>query len=231
MSRAPRQKSKETGIENASLFFASLPEDLAEALQARAVTRTYDRGQIVFLQGDPAESVFIVLEGWVKLFRNTRHGSEAVVGVFTRGQSFGETLVFHDDVFPFGAEAVTPCRLMQVSAGTISDLMTSRPEVCTAIITTIFKHLHTLVEQIEQLTTQTGQQRVATFLLELCAVSSGSCTVTLPYDKVLIAGRLGMKPESLSRAFHRLQDVGVQIKQNHAAIADVARLQAYVSKD
>jgi hypothetical protein len=47
--------------------------------------------------------------------------------------------------------------------------------------------------------------------------------VTLPYDKVLIAGRLGMKPESLSRAFARLKDQGVTISQNVAEIDDVGR--------
>lgn len=230
MSRASIQAPAETDVSGNSLFFTSMPEDIADAIKARAFIRTYERGEIVFLQGDAADSVFIVLEGWIKLFRNTRSGTEAVVGVFTKGQSFGEVLVFKKDIYPFSAEAVTPCRLMQVRAKAISELMAARPEVCTAIITTIFRHLHTLVEQIEQLTTQTGRQRVATFLLELCAVSSGPCRVTLPYDKVLIAGRLGMKPESLSRAFNDLQDVGVEIDQNHAAIADVAHLQAYLSE-
>ena len=53
----------------------------------------------------------------------------------------------------------------------------------------------------------------------------------LPYDKVLIAGRLGMKPESLSRAFIRLKKVGVTVSQNNAAIADVARLREFAGQD
>ena len=63
--------------------------------------------------------------------------------------------------------------------------------------------------EIEQLKARTGAQRLAEFLLELCPVESGSCAVRLPYDKALIAGRLGMKPESLSRGFSRLRKVGV----------------------
>jgi len=55
--------------------------------------------------------------------------------------------------------------------------------------------------------------------------------VTLPYDKNLIAGRLGMKPESLSRAFAKLRAQGVTVRQNHAAIADVERLQSYTLGD
>ena len=72
---------------------------------------------------------------------------------------------------------------------------------------------------------------MAEFLLELASCQDGSCEVTLPYDKVLIAGRLGMKPESLSRAFARLKDHGVVIRQNIAAIADVASLRDYVAAD
>ena len=53
----------------------------------------------------------------------------------------------------------------------------------------------------------------------------------LPYDKVLIAGRLGMKPESLSRAFAKLKPVGVRITQNTADIADLDALRDYVEDD
>jgi hypothetical protein len=55
--------------------------------------------------------------------------------------------------------------------------------------------------------------------------------VDLPYEKNLIAGRLGMKPESLSRAFRRLGDKGVAIDRNHITIGDVAALRAYSAED
>jgi CRP-like cAMP-binding protein len=109
--------------------------------------------------------------------------------------------------------------------------MKSRPELATAIVASTFRHLHSLIAQVEQLKAHTGAQRVAEFLLELCPVDEGACAVTLPYDKVLIAGRLGMKPESLSRAFARLRGTGVMVRQNHAAIADVEKLREYVEED
>ena len=66
-------------------------------------------------------------------------------------------------------------------------------------------------------------QRVAEFLLDLAA-GDGACTVALPYNKTLIAGRLGMKPESLSRAFAKLRELGVRVNQSSAAISSVSRL-------
>ena len=212
-------------------LFASLPPDLSDALIGAAHVRGLARGETVFLQDEPADHVFVVLEGWVKLFRIAPTGAEAVVGVFTRGGGFGEAPAFRGERYPVTAEAVTDCRLLQVQARTLLDRMRSRPEVALAMIAATFHHLQALVREIEQLKGQNGAQRVAEFLISLCAVSEGSCTVTLPYDKSLIAGRLGMKPESLSRAFARLRDAGVRVRQNKAAILDVARLRDLAEED
>jgi CRP-like cAMP-binding protein len=218
-------------IAKQSILLSHLPDDLADEMLERAAPTEFPRGASIFLQDEPAQYVHIVLDGWVKLFRISPNGAEAVVGVFTQGLSFGEAAAFRSDVYPVNAEAVTDCRLIQLRAATILEMMKSRPELCTAILASTFKHLQSLVAQIQQLKAHTGAQRVAEFLLELCPVGEGACTVTLPYDKILIAGRLGMKPESLSRAFQRLRDSGVMVKQNHAAIADVSKLRDYVDED
>ncbi|MDA4844411.1 Crp/Fnr family transcriptional regulator [Hoeflea poritis] len=214
-----------------SILFSTAPEDVAGELLAKSSVRNFDRGQTIFPQEEHAHSVFVVLEGWVKLYRVSPNGSEAVVHVPTRGQSFGEAAAFRSDVYPVTAEAATDCRLLQVRASLMLELMKSRPEICLAMLASTYQHLHGLVSQVERLAAQTATQRVVEFLLELCPVDEGPCAVTLPYDKALIAGRLGMKPESLSRAFSRLRSVGIRINQNQAAISDVARLHSYVESD
>ena len=209
--------SEDWQIAKASVLLSNVPGELIETILSQSEIRSFGRGATIFLQGEPAHNVYIVLEGWVKLFRIS--------------QSFGEAAAFQNDVYPVAAEAVTDCRVMPVRAGLILGMMKSHPELCTAMLASTFRHLHALVAQVEQLKAHTGAQRVAEFLLELCPVSAGSCAVTLPYDKVLIAGRLGMKPESLSRSFARLKEVGVSVTQNHAAISEVEQLRAYVEED
>jgi len=222
---------RHTDVCRQSLLLSNCPDEIAEAVLARAHVHHVPRGATLFEQGDRAQSVYIVVDGWVKLYRMTVAGAEAVVGVFTRGRSFGEAAAFRNDVYPVSAEAVTDCELVQVPAAHLLDLMRSRPEVCVGILSATFAHLHALVEQVEQLKAQTGAQRVAQFLLSLAPCESGACTVVLPYDKVLIAGRIGIKPESLSRAFARLKPYGVSIRQNHAAIADMGRLADFAEGD
>jgi len=218
-------------IARKSLLLASLSDATAEALLAKGIWRHYERGETVFLQGETASSVHIVIDGWIKLFRISPNGAEAIVNVFTRGSSFGEAMAFRNSPYPVSAEAVTECHLVQIPTAPLIAMMAERPEICTSILASTFQHLHTLVAQIEQLKAQTGAQRVAEFLLDLASCSTVGCTVTLPYDKVLIAGRLGMKPESLSRAFSKLRRVGVKVSRNHAIISDLERLQAFAGQD
>ena len=214
-----------------SLILASAPENVACTVLESARLRSFARGETIFLQGERASAIYIVAEGWVKLYRIAPSGAEAVVGVFTKGSSFGEAVAFRHDTYPVAAEAVTDCALIRIEADAFLRQIRENPEVAISILSATFVHLHGLVAQVEALKAQTGAQRVAEFLLELAPCPDGACEVTLPYDKVLIAGRLGMKPESLSRAFARLKDQGVTIKQNTAQIEDLAVLRDYVEED
>jgi CRP-like cAMP-binding protein len=214
-----------------SVLLASAPEEVAQGLLAAAHTRSFDRGATIFLQGERASAIYIVAEGWVKLYRIAPSGAEAVVGVFTKGASFGEAVAFRHDTYPVAAEAVDRLHPDPDRGRRLPAPIRENPEIAISMLSATYAHLHALVGQVEALKAQTGSQRVAEFLLDLAPCPEGACEVTLPYDKVLIAGRLGMKPESLSRAFARLKDQGVTIRQNVAEIEDVGRLRDFVEED
>ncbi len=214
-----------------SPILAGASDEVAAQVLSTARLRRFDRGATIFLQGERASAIYIVAEGWVKLYRIAPNGNEAVMGVFTRGRSIGEAVAFRHDVYPVAAEAATDCELIRIEADAFLRLLHEDPGIAVSILSATFAHLHGLVEQIEQLKARTGAQRLAEFLLELAPCPSGACEVTLPYDKVLIAGRLGMKPESLSRAIARLREFGVTVRQNHAEIADIDTLRDYADED
>lgn len=224
-------KPESLRIIRGSVMFASLSETAVEQIISASRERDFARGATIFLQGEPADAFYIVVQGWVKLYRVAPSGAEAVVGVLTRGRSFGEAVALRHAAYPVSAEAVTDCTVVRIDAAVILRLMQDDPRVAVSILSSTLAHLQSLVTQVEQLKAQTGAQRVAEFLLELAECEQGSCTVTLPYDKVLIAGRLGMKPESLSRAFGKLKQHGVTVRHNNADIADIERLRDYAAED
>jgi CRP-like cAMP-binding protein len=213
-------------VRGTALFDSLEPKLFADILNVASL-RKVSRGEVLFLQGDPAKYCYIVLEGWVKLYRLMPRGDEAIVAIFTRGQSFAEAVAFLGESFPVSGETITEGRLLCIPIDVLTGMIVSNPRIALAMLASISKHVHHLVQQIAELKSHTGPQRVAEFLVSLAPVEAGPCTISLPYDKALIAGKLGMKPESLSRSFARLKEVGVMIQQTRVAIDDVAQLQAF----
>lgn len=214
-----------------SALLRGASEAVIASVAGIARLRHYPRGTTLFLQGEQDEAFGIVAKGWIKLFRVSASGKEAVVRVFSAGETFGEAVALRGAAFPVSAEAATDCAVLWLDSARLMALLQDEPAIAVSILASTFVHLHELVGQIEQLKSQNGAQRVASFLAGLSKADTGAETVTLPYDKMLVAAQLGIKPESLSRAFVRLRDEGVTIRQNEAHIADVAALRAYSEAD
>lgn len=222
-----------TALETAggAAIFKRLPPSDIEYLLHKSTVRQMDRGASIYLQGEWAHSLFVILEGWVKTYRMTPCGNEAVVGICTKSDSIGVEAVMGDQNFQSGAEAVSTTRVVQIDAGLISNALKDDPILCRSLLSGAMESNRCLVRHVEQLKSHTGGQRIADFLLSLCEGETGDCTVILPYDKVLIAAWLGMKPESLSRAFRRLKNYGVTIRKDRATIESVERLAEYADED
>jgi CRP-like cAMP-binding protein len=211
--------------------FSGLRPEVFEVLMAQARVVNLRPGSMLFRQGEPATSFFIIVEGWIKLFRVTPAGDEAVLNVFAKGQSFAEAVTLTSGRYPATASAVASTRVVMIPADHVIDCIRKMPEVAIAMIASTSQHLHLMVSRIEQLTAQSGMQRVADFLISLTPCIKGPCTIALPYDKSLIAGRLGLKPESLSRVFAKLRMVGVDVRASEVVVDDVATLKNLVASE
>jgi CRP-like cAMP-binding protein len=204
--------------------FRGLKPETVEHIIAPASAVMLKAHESLFRQGEPATAFFIVINGWVKLYRITPTGEETVIHTLTKGDSFAEAVAFTGSRYPATAEAVSEARIVRIPADHIVRCIRESPDIALAMIASTSQHLHHLVQQVEQLKAQSGVQRVAEFLADLAPVNHGSCVIALPYDKVLIAARLGLKPESLSRAFAKLRSIGVSVHASHVAVSDVAKL-------
>lgn len=203
----------------------------AQSLQRLARTSrivSYARGQVIFTQGDPAEAFFVALEGWIKLYRLTPAGDEAVVTVLTRGESFAEPVMFLGGRYPVIAEAASDSRLLRIEHAAFVRCLEKESDLATALLASIGRRAADLTEQIGALKLLDAPRRVGEFFLQLANGQEGEAQITLPYEKVLIAARLGMTPESFSRALAALAKVGVSTSRETVTIADVARLRAHV---
>jgi len=210
-------------VRRINVFRGVKPLDF-ERLIAPAVTLTFKSQDTIFRQGDPAASFFIVVDGWIKLYHITAAGKEAVIYVFTKGESIAQAVAFTGQAYPAAAEAVSDARIVRIPAAHVIKCIRDTPDVAIAMIASTSFHLHHLLEQVAQLKVQSAVQRVAEFLVSLCPAGKGPFAIALPYDKVLIAGRLGIKPESLSRVFATLRSAGVEVHALQVIVHDVNAL-------
>lgn len=211
--------------------FSGLKAEALAVLLGEATVLNLRQGRALFRQGEPAQAFFVIIEGWIKLYRVTPAGDEAVLNVLTRGESFAEAVTFTSGRYPATASAVTPARVMMIPADHVMNCIRETPDVALAMIASTSQHLHRMVQQIEQLMSHSATQRVAEFLASLAPRAKGPCQITLPYDKSLIAGRLGLKPESLSRVFAKLRAAGVDVRASTVEVRDMAQLFRLIACD
>ncbi|MGZ9097514.1 MAG: Crp/Fnr family transcriptional regulator [Micavibrio sp.] len=209
-------------------FFSELPEDDLTAFLKAGTLREYKKQQPIFQQGDPADRLFVVMQGWVKLYRNTEEGDESIVALFTRGDVFGEAAIFSGVGYPFAAEAAEPTKLIEIPGAVLRDRARGNHEVMARIMHSMSHEMRNLQMENEHLTLMSAPQRVGCLLLQLAGKMIGNGgTLRFPYDKSLAAARLGMKPETFSRALAQLQPVSVTIKGAEVKIDSFASLVEY----
>src|SRR5476649_43873 len=211
--------------------FRGLKPETVQNIIAPATAVALRPHELLMRQDDPATAFFIVIDGWVKLYRNNRSGDETVIEIMTKGQSFAETAAFTGNRYLATAEAVSETRVGRIPADHIVRCIRHSPDIAVAMIASISQHMHHLVQQVEQLKAQSGVQRVAEFLASLSLAEQGHCAVALPYDKILIAGQLGLTPESLSRAFAKLRGAGVTINASQVTVKDIIKLRRIAAED
>lgn len=212
-------------------LFAGLSADVMRSLLADAYVRCAERNALLFVQGEQASHFYVVLDGWVKLHRNALDGGESVIAVIADGESFAEAAIFANESYPVSATVIADSRLLVIPGEHFVNRLRANPELGLNMLASMSCRLRVLVRQLEHLSTRSSVERLAEFLLHLCPDGEGqrSASVRLPLDKYLIAARLGMQPETLSRALGKLRGIGVTSQGDQILIGDRAALRRIVS--
>ncbi|MDQ2103125.1 Crp/Fnr family transcriptional regulator [Azospirillum isscasi] len=227
----PGFRPQDAATLRSNALFGRLPDRSLELLVSTAQVRTVPRGTTLFVQDEAADRFFALLDGWVKLYRLTRDGAEAVVTIVAPGETFAEAAMFASGKFPVCAEAVADSRVMTLTAEGFARCLREDDQIAFAMLGSLSVRLRHLVQQIEQLQVQPTAQRVGSFLLRFCPEGSGAANFALPFDKALIARRLGMQPETFSRALAKLRGVGVETQGGTVSVADLDGLRRFCNAD
>ncbi len=198
-------------------------------LENAARVQRHEKGKLLVLHEDAAERFFIIQSGWVKLYRETLDGTQSIVDVLTAGHMFGETAIFENDLYPYSAEAVEPCEIVSLPLSLLKSEIETNNVLALNMLGTMARYRRQQDREIEHRTIQNAPQRIGCFLLRLANQDEdGAVTIHLPYDKTLVASRLGMQPETFSRALVKLKEkTGIRVKGATIEMDSLEQLTSY----
>ncbi len=208
-------------------LFSALDEAQATALLRGARVRDYADESLLFSAGDRADHFYVVLRGSVRLFALSEEGDETIIEVIGAGNSFAEGAIFGAGRYPVHAEVFSGARLVSINAAPLLEALRSDSGMAMAVLASLCRWQLNLMAEIRRLKAQAPAQRLAWFLVSLAGDVSGEAVFRLPFRKTIVAGRIGITPESLSRALARLAELGVETKGDIVTVHDVEALRAF----
>lgn len=208
-------------------LLSGLDEAQFEAMLAGAQRHTLEPGMVLFRHGDRAERFFWLRDGLIKLTRLSSEGEEKVLELVNRGQTFAEAIMFMDrHVFPVNAEAVDVSEVVSFDSRLFRDMVSSSPGTCMVLLANLSQRLRHIVDEIDRLTLRDATSRVVAFLLDR---ADEGPLVHLNTPKHVLASRLSIQPETLSRIFARLgKERLIKVERSDIALLDVAGLRKYL---
>lgn len=211
------------------LFQALTPEQVAQVSQ-HTRSKRLPKGEMLFQKGDLAHGFYVIVFGQVKLAFPSSNGNEKVVEIIGPKQSFGEAAVFAQRPYPVFAQAIADTLLLHIARDVIFELLETDTSFASHMLAGLAMRLHSLIQDVESYSLRSSAQRVIGYLLQHCPNESceGSIQIMLPTSKQIIASRLNLTPETLSRILHDLAEAKlIEMQGKRITISDLQHLREY----
>ena len=183
---------------------------------------------VLHRQGTPPDSLHYLLDGQVVLSQTAADNNSAVIDVVHPVSSISLASVVANHPHMMTAQAMRPSRLLAVAAEPLRGIIATQPRVAMTMLQGMSADIEAATRQVLDLKLRNAAQRLGCFLLSLADTQVGqSVTFRLPYQKRLLAARLGCRHENLSRAFGMLRALGVETHGSQVTLHDVAGLRAF----
>lgn len=208
--------------------FAELPEEIQQTIAAAATHRHFDAGQVIYVEGEPAESIYILETGWVKATRMTREGREQAMMFLRPVEVFGDIAVFTGTTYPGTVVALEDVDVWVVPAQTVLDLVSRHPALAMAVIRRLGERVLHYIRLVEDLSLRSVEARLANTLLRYAELRDGQLVVPrrewTTFDEMAV--RLGTVRDVLSRALKTLEAENLlRVEKQAIVLLDPKRLE------
>ena len=211
----------------ATRHFSALPAEVTEALARQMILRVYTAGQVICLEGEPGEYVYLLEKGWVKGVRTALDGREQAALFLHDGELFGDEAVFSGAAYPMTVVALEKISAWAIEGAALVDLSRRYPALALACLEHLSARILYYVQLVEDLGLRSVQSRIAHTLLNHAELRDGVLIVPRRSWTTLdeMATRLGTVRDVLSRSLNVLETEGIlHLERSQIVILDPQKL-------
>ncbi len=196
-------------------YFDDLPETMLQEISAHMQLREYQRGDVLFWEGDPCDGLYIVKQGSAKIFRLSPQGRQYIVRVLQEKDTFSEVPAFDGAPNPVNVEALENCLVWVIDDKMLRGLVSLHPQFAQKVLVNFGRMLRGMVYKVSEMAFYQVTHRLARLIAEMSEEKS------VPQTQEQLAARLGTVREVVARSLKELERSGaIKIEGRRIQIAD-----------
>lgn len=217
---APRHLARLKALLARIRRFDGLPPEVQERIAASASPRHFAAGQVIYLEGEPAETLYLLERGWIKATRMSREGREQAMLFLESGEIFGDIAMFSGTTYPGTVVALEDVDVWAIPAREFLTLTEQYPALAMAVIRHLSDRVLHYIGLVEDLSLRNVEARLANTLLQHAEARDGQLIVPrrgwTTFDEMAV--RLGTVRDVLSRALKTLEAEGLLRVEKQAIV-------------
>lgn len=199
-------------------YFSGLSPTELDSVRKSIFEKTVENGEIILLEGEPAEALYFVISGVVKVFKTSAEGKEQILHLVHPGESFNDVPVFDGGPNLGSAEAMGPVVLYGIRKSDLKVVLREHPQVTLNMLQVLSQRVEHLVSLVENLSFRHVTGRVAKILLEHVGDGTGR-RPRLTHQEM--AAMAGTAREMISRSLKILEEEGtIRLDRHRIVITD-----------
>ena len=208
-------------------LFRALPAAALQQLAAHAAIRNCRRGQILFAEGDPGDSLIVVVSGSLKTYSTTEHGDEFLLAVVGPGETLGELALADGGLRSATVSALTEASVLRIPRDAVLELARSEPALMNALLLALASVIRRLDAHAADLAFLDLPRRVGKLLLaQHAAAPNGAPALT----QTEMAARVGSSRQSVNAALQEFQRRGwIRLAAREITVLEPGALARFVA--
>ncbi|SFC29989.1 Crp/Fnr family transcriptional regulator [Clostridium uliginosum] len=172
--------------------------------------KEYSKGDVIFTEGNVANTLYFINEGKIKLYKYTKDGKEQILHVLSEGDFFGELDLIKPSKYGFNSKAIVNSKICTLTKDEMKDIIMRKPEIGIKVLETVGERLAKVENLVQNLATNDVDSRMAYLLTDLIERYGESIekniSIKLPLSREDMASFIGVTRETISRKLKKFED-------------------------